>query len=98
MLLLLAGLQLLGAIVLGVICYLQVHYARVLGEQNAKLVKFTTDRQFITSLVNDCIEYSKKNPAMDPILASVGVKTAHSVPATAPSGSGAKPAGKPGPR
>jgi hypothetical protein len=36
----------------------------------------------MTALANDTLEYSKKNPAIDPILESVGLKPAKSnVPA-----------------
>ena len=31
-------------------------------------------RTTIQAMLNDCVEYSKKNPAIDPLLKSVGVK------------------------
>jgi hypothetical protein len=36
----------------------------------------------INALANDTVEYSKKNPDIDPILESVGLKPAKSAPAT----------------
>ena len=43
----------------------------------------------INALVNDAVEYSKKNSAIDPILESIGAKATHTNSAAA-----AKPAGK----
>ena len=46
-------------------------------------------RTFFASLVNETVEYSKKNPAVDPILEGAGIKPKSTMPAT-PN----KPAGK----
>ena len=38
----------------------------------------------IGSLVNEAVEYSKKNPAIDPLLESIGAKPGHTNAAPAP--------------
>ncbi len=40
----------------------------------------------INALVNESIEYSKKNPAIDPILESIGAKPGHTNAAAKPAG------------
>ncbi len=40
-----------------------------------QLAQINRNSVLTQALINDCLEYSKKNPAIDPILESVGVKT-----------------------
>ena len=47
-------------------------------------------RNLVQALANDAVEYSKRNPAIDPWLQSVGLKAPKAAPAPSP----AKPAGK----
>jgi hypothetical protein len=46
-------------------------------------------QQVFAALVNEAVEYSKRNPAIDPILQSLGAK-----PASGQAGSTNRPAGK----
>jgi hypothetical protein len=41
---------------------------------NAQLNIVNAYRTTIQSMINDCMEYSKKNPAIDPLLKSIGAK------------------------
>ena len=47
-------------------------------------------RNLVQALANEAVEYSKRNPGIDPLLQSVGLKAPKSSPAPAP----AKPTGK----
>ncbi len=47
-------------------------------------------RNLVQALANDAVEYSKRNPGIDPLLQSVNLKPAKPVPAPAT----VKPAGK----
>ena len=50
---------------------------------------YTNNRALVQALGADLVEYGKRNPAIDPILQSVGLKSAN---ATAAPGSSPKPA------
>jgi hypothetical protein len=55
-------------------CYLQLKLTRDARALNAHLSVINAERVGFQALINDCMEYSKKNPAIDPILKSVGLK------------------------
>jgi hypothetical protein len=79
----------LSALLSVVFCSLYVSNTRQLrllqGQMN--IIKVRTEA--ITSLANETLEYSKRNPAIDPILESFNIKQSKTAP-TAPN----KPAAK----
>jgi len=56
----------------------------------AQINNINQARNMIQALANDAVEYSKRNPSIDPLLQSVGLKA----PKPAPTAPPAKPAGK----
>jgi len=82
---LLAGLQVVASIALAVVCILQIQYGRQLNDQNAAMLRYNVDRQFLNSLLTDCVKYGERNPAIHPLLAAAGVQPpAMPAPATKP--------------
>ena len=76
---------LLGALTLSalaslVLCWLWMSSVRQHRELARQMSLVNNNRNVITALANDTLEYSKKNPAIDPILESVGLKPAKSAP------------------
>ncbi|HZR15968.1 MAG TPA: hypothetical protein VFE51_01460 [Verrucomicrobiae bacterium] len=57
-----------------VFCGLYISSARQLREVQFKAAVAQNDRILILSLGKDVLEYSKKNPAIDPLLQSTGFK------------------------
>ena len=51
----------------------------------ARAATYTNNRALVQNLAGDLVEYSKRNPAIDPVLQSLGLKAAN--PATAPAAS-----------
>lgn len=51
----------------------------------SKIVEYQNKQQFLNSLIADCMEYSKRNPAIDPILEANNLK---------PKAAGTKPTAK----
>ncbi len=70
-------------------CWRYVASTRELRTLQTQASMINNNRTMINSLASDAVEYSKKNPAIDPILESVGLKPGKSAPAAA-----AKPATK----
>ena len=62
-------------------CWLYISNTRELRSLQAQANMINNNRTVINALANDTIEYSKKNPDIDPILESVGLKPAKSAPA-----------------
>jgi len=71
------------------LCWLYISNTRQLRVLQAQLQLVNNNRALITSLANECVEYSKKNPAIDPLLEAAGIK-----PGRAPATTTAKPAAK----
>ena len=66
-------------------CVLYIHWARSLRDLQREYSNDQAYRSLFVQLINDTMEYSKRNPAIDPILEGAGLK---------PSGATNKPAGK----
>jgi hypothetical protein len=64
-------------------CWRYVSNTRELRTLQTQANMINNNRTMINSLANDTVEYSKKNPAIDPILESVGLKPGKSAPAAA---------------
>jgi hypothetical protein len=63
------------------LCIQYVFIARQLRSLTVQVAMINNSRPLLQALENDCLEYSKKNPAIDPILESVGLKPARTAPA-----------------
>ena len=70
-------------------CGLYIRNAIRLRDVQRSMANAQAYRTLLISLVNDTMEYSKKNPAVDPILEGAGLK-----PKTGAAPAGSKPAGK----
>ena len=70
------------------LCWSYIGSAREFRALQAQAGMINNNRALIHALANDAMEYSKRNPAIDPILESVGLK-----PKSAPA-AGTKPAAK----
>lgn len=60
-----------------VTCLLAVVYVRNIGELrklHAQTGAITAQQNVVRALVNESVEYSKRNPAIDPLLQAVGAK------------------------
>ena len=66
-------------------CGLYIHYALRLRDLQRSMSNAQAYRSLFVQLVNDTVEYSKKNAAIDPILEGAGIK---------PTAATNKPAGK----
>jgi hypothetical protein len=67
-----------------VLCWMYISNTRELRNLQTQATGVNNNRSIIQALANDCVEYSKKNPAINPILEQAGVKP--------PSGSSPAPA------
>ena len=67
---------------------------RKLGAVQPRLVQINNINGFLRSLSADSLEYSKKNPAISPLLQSFGIISPETRPAGNPAPSTAKPPGK----
>jgi hypothetical protein len=78
-----------------VLCYYFISAARQLRSLQTQVAIVNNQRQMINILAAEGIEYSKKNPAIDPILEWIGAKPARGGASNAaPPQPAAKPAGK----
>ena len=66
-------------------CWRYVSNTRELRGLQTQANMINNNRTMINALATDVAEYSKKNPAIDPILESVGLKPGKSAPAAATS-------------
>jgi len=73
----------LGFVVLGLAAGYERHY-RQFRKLQRPLAEAQATRNLVNLIANDAVEYSKTHPAIDPILAPVGVKQAKSSPAPTP--------------
>jgi aromatic ring hydroxylase len=85
----LLGVLTVSAMLSALLCCLFITNTRQKNELQSKASEIIMRNNLINALANDTLEYSKKNPAIDPILESVGLKPGKSAQA-APS----KPATK----
>ena len=70
----LVGALFLGAaVVLALAVGFEMH-ARHIRRLQPQLVQIQNSKLVIDALAGDAVEYSKRNPAIDPILQSVGMK------------------------
>jgi len=86
----LLGMLLVSTFVTAVFTYRYVSIDRKLRGLQVTVDQINNNRNIMQALANDTLEYSKKNPSIDPILQSIGLKRSTNAPAPAP----AKPATK----
>jgi len=72
-----------------VLCYSFIAKSRELRTLNAQAAQINFRQQAANALVMDVLEYSKKNPAINPILESIQAKS-NATPAAAPAKSPTK--------
>ena len=85
----LLGVLTLSALASVVLCLLFTTNTRQKNLLQSQATSIINKRTIINALVNDAMEYSKKNQAIDPILESVGLK-----PGKSTSSATSKPATK----
>ena len=66
--------------------YFKTSEARLL---QSKILSFQNNQAIMNNLIADTLQYSQRNPSIDPILEAIGAKPGKNVPAAA-----TKPAGK----
>ena len=86
----LLGLLLASAIFTTVLTYRYVDSLRKLRGLQGSVLQINNSRNIIQALANETLEYSKKNPSIEPLLQSIGLKPAPSSPAAGPAKPGAK--------
>ena len=79
----LLGVLTLSALASVVLCWLFISNTRELRTLQFGVATVQNNRNVINSLASDAVEYSKKNPAIDPILQSVNLKPGKSAPTAA---------------
>ncbi len=86
---LLVGLAALSIVATSGLAFYSVQKGRTLNLLQIQVAVINRNRTLLAGLVNDTVEYSKHNPAIDPILQSVNIKPRPGAPS--PSQSPAKP-------
>ena len=71
------------------LCWSYITNARELRNLQTQAGMVNNNRALVNALVNDTVAYSKKNPAIEPILESIGAK-----PQAGVAGAAARPATK----
>lgn len=70
----LIGLLLVSAVTAAVFTMVFIQSNRDLRRFQAQAASIQNNRLVAQAMANDCLEYSKRNPAIDPILQSIGLK------------------------
>lgn len=78
----LVGLVLLSAVGTAFLAYAYIQSMRDLNRLQAQSAAIQRNRAVASALATDAIEYSKTHPDIDPILQSVGIKSAKGQAAT----------------
>lgn len=76
----------ISAVVALVLAYMYARNVSELRLLNAQAAQINNNRAILNALAAESIEYSKKNPAIDPILVSIGAKQPTAAPAPKPAG------------
>jgi hypothetical protein len=83
----LLGLLTLSALASMVLCWLYIANSRELRGIQAQIAAINNRNVGVNALINEALEYSKKNPAIDPLLVSVGLKPGKAAPTNLPKSS-----------
>jgi hypothetical protein len=65
-----------------VLCWQYIGNTRQLRQLNTTAAQINNNRALVQALAADAVEYSKRNPAIDPLLESIGAKPAKAGAAT----------------
>jgi hypothetical protein len=76
----LLGVLTISALLSVGLCWRYISNTRELHALQTQATIINNNRAVINALANDTVEYSKKNPAIEPILESVGLKPGKSAP------------------
>jgi hypothetical protein len=74
-------LQVINSLTAAACCWKYMAYTRELRTLQTQTAFINNNRSLMNAFASDALEYSKKNPSIDPILESVGLKTTKSAPA-----------------
>lgn len=80
----------LSALATVVLSAMYISAARELRQLQTQAASMQNNRSIVAAVANEALEYSKKNPAINPILEGAGIKAATG----APPASTPRPAGK----
>ena len=72
--LVLIGLLLVSVLLNSILIYRHVFLVRDLRQLQYQALTINNNRTIATSLANEALEYSKRNPAINPVLESLGIK------------------------
>jgi hypothetical protein len=75
----LVGLLIIGAFVCALYVWRYAIAARDVRRLQARVVEMNNHLNFAQALLNDTLEYSKRNPAIDPLLQSMNLKPGSSL-------------------
>jgi pantoate kinase len=80
----LLGVLAVSALSSVVMCWMYISNTREIRSLQGQATLINNRRAAINSLANDCLKYSERNPAIDPILHAAGVKAPRTgtIPAT----------------
>lgn len=70
----LISLLLVSAVTAAVFTVMFIQSNRDLRRLQAQAATIQNNRMVALAMANDCLEYSKRNPAIDPILQTIGLK------------------------
>ena len=87
----LTGLLFVCAVTAGILAFLQGRNMREYRKLQGRAAYISTQRARAQAVLNEALEYSKRNPAIDPLLQALGAKPR---PATAPPMTPSTKAGK----
>ncbi len=71
---LLLGLVALSVVSTSALALIYVRAVQNLNRLQFQSARVTRNRALINSLASDAVEYSRRNPSIDPVLQSVGIK------------------------
>jgi hypothetical protein len=69
----LVGLLLAGSVATASLAYVYVRSMQNVGKLQVQVAVINRDRSLIQSLASEAVDYSKRNPSIEPILQSVGI-------------------------
>jgi hypothetical protein len=81
---LLVGLVVLSVLATAGLAYIYVRSVQRLNQLQLQTAVINRNRTLVNSLASEALEYSKRNPAIDPVLQSVGLKPRPGVGAPQP--------------
>ena len=81
---LLVGLAALSVVATAGLASYYVRSVQKLNRLQFQVAVINRNRSLVNALANEAMEYSKRNPAIDPVLQSVGIRPKGSLPPSQP--------------